>query len=326
MPETRGTMSNIKKPKDQKKIDPSTPLRGRLSASLSDQEGDEAETCSEPKERTPYHGAAFGVFSCLFNKYQKNGNVALIDEHRLSKEPLRIDIVVIKKNRDIELEPVWTKIFREHNLVEYKSPADKAPTFEVFCKLMGYAWIYAAQEKVKISDMTVTIICARTPQKLFKILKEDLDYEILEKNEGIYYIRERGVAAEKRLAIQIMVQKSELLLYALDKRPLDEATVDKLAECIAAMDEEDRNRLGYWFKAIAPENAENISKRMGRIMTKTDKAYLKVMEELGYAERLRKEGRREGMQKGRQEGALNVIALLEKGYSLADAKKKLQLT
>ena len=275
----------------------------------------------ERKERTPYHGAAFGVFSCLFYNYQQNGNVAIFDEHRLSKEPLRIDIVVIKKNRDIELEPVWAKIFRGHNLLEYKSPVDKAPTFEVFSKLMGYAWIYAAQENVKISDMTVTLICARTPKKLLKTLKEEFDYEILEKGDGIYYITERGVAAEKRLAIQVMVQKSELLLQALDKRPLDEATADKLAEYIAFLDKENRNKLDSWFKALAPKNAKIISERMGKNMTKTDKAYLEVMESLGHAERLRNEGMQKGLQKGRQE----VITLLEKGYSLADAKKKLKL-
>jgi hypothetical protein len=280
---------------------------------------------SERKERTPYHGAALGVFSCLFHNYRQNGDVAILDEHRLSKEPLRIDIVVIKKNRGIELEPVWAKIFREHNLVEYKSPVDKAPTFEVFSKLMGYAWIYAAQEKVTISDMTATLICAGIPKKLFKILKEDFDYEILEKYDGVYYITEKGVAAEKRLAVQIMVQRSELLLQALDKRPFDEATADKLAEFIASLDKENVNKLGSWFKALAPRNVKIISERMSRNMTKTDKAYLEVMESLGYAERLRQEGMQKGIQEGIQKGALEVIALLEKGYSLTDAKKKLKL-
>jgi hypothetical protein len=277
------------------------------------------------KERTPYHGAAFGVFSCLFNYYRQNGLVELHDEHRLSKEPLRIDIVVIKKNRDIELEPAWAKIFRGHNLVEYKSPADKTPTLADFSKLMGYAWIYAAQEKVPVSDMTATLICARTPQKLFKMLKEDFDYEILEKGAGIYYITERGAAAEKRLAIQVMTQKSEPLLHAMDKRPLDEATVDRVAKFIAALDQEGRNRLACWFKAIAPKNVRNINKRSDQIMTKTDKAYLEVIEELGYAKSLRQEGRQEGMKEGLQKGAMKVISLLKKGYSPDDIQKMMQL-
>jgi len=298
--------------------DPSVPLR--------DPDGAETERSSERRrERTPYHGAAFSVFSSRLYEYQQNGIVALHDEHRLSKEPLRIDIVVIKKNSDVELEPVWAKIFRAHNLVEYKSPADKAPTFEVFSKLMGYAWIYAAQEKVKISDMTATLVCAETPQKLFKILKEDFEYEILEKADGIYYITEKGASAEKRLAVQVMAHKSEPLLQAMDRRPLDEATVGELAEFIASLDKADRDKLGHWFKALAPENAKTISERMGKNMTKTDKAYLEVMESLGHADRLRKEGLQKGLQEGMQKGMQEVIALLEKGYSLEDTKKKLKL-
>jgi hypothetical protein len=278
---------------------------------------------AERQEPTPYHCAAFNVFCCCLQKHRQNNDVTLSDEYRLSKEPLRIDIVVIKKNRDIELEPVWAKIFRGHNLVEYKSPADKPPTLAVFGKLMGYAWIYTTQNEVKISDMTVTLICARTPQKLFKILKEDFDYEILEKYGGVYYILERGAAAEKRLAIQIMVQKSEPLLQAMDKKPLDAATACKVAERVAAMGKDDIDMLGgYWFKALSPENIKNIFGNKGGNMTENEKAFMEVMESYGLSDRLRQEG----LQKGRQEGALEVITLLEKGYSLADAKKKLQLT
>jgi predicted transposase YdaD len=40
----------------------------------------------------------------------------------------------------------------------------------------------------------------------------------------------------------------------------------------------------------------------------------------------RLEGMQKGMQQGRLEGAQEVIALLEKGYSLSDAKEMLQLT
>jgi type I site-specific restriction-modification system R (restriction) subunit len=284
---------------------------------------------AERQKRTPYHDAAFGVVSCLLHKYRQNNDIELLDEHRLSKEPLRIDIVVIKKNRDVELEPIWAKIFREHNLVEYKSPADKAPTLAVFDKLTGYARIYAAQENVKISDMTVTLICARTPQKLFKTLKKDFDYKILQKYDGIYYIMEKGVDAEKRLAIQVMVQESELLLQAMDKKPLDEATADKVAESLTAMDEDCLDNLGYWLKALSPENLKNIFERMGEDMTKREKIIMEFIESYGLSDRLQREGiqkgRQEGRLEGRLEGAQEVINLLEKGYSLAEAKKKLKL-
>ncbi len=80
--------------------------------------------------------------------------------------------------------------------------------------------------------------------------------------------------------------------------------------------------LGYRFKALSPKIIKNISERMGLDMYASEKAYLEVMESLGLSDRLRQEG----LQKGRQEGAREVIALLEKGYSLTDAKKELLLT
>jgi hypothetical protein len=278
---------------------------------------------AERQESTPYHGAAFNVFSYRLRKYQENGDVTLFDECRLSKEPLRIDIVVIKKNRDIELEPVWAKIFREHNLVEYKSPVDKPPTLAVFDKLIGYARIYAAQNEVKISDMTATIVCARTPRKLFKRLREDFDYEILEKEDGIYYIIQRGATVEKGLAIQVAVQRSELLLQALDKKLLDKVTVDNVTEFMLTDGKDNKELLGYWFDVIMSKNFKNIFERAGGMdMRKKYKSLFEVLDSTGISYKIMEEGRQEG----RQEGVQEVFALLESGCSLAEAKKKLQLT
>jgi hypothetical protein len=308
-------------------INPSTPLRDHPSTPPTDSSGAETQTDAERQEPTPYHNAAFNVFCYRLHKYKENDDVTLSDEHRLSKEPLRIDIVVIKKNRDIELELVWAKIFRTHNLVEYKSPVDKPPTLAVFDKLIGYARIYAAQEEVKISDMTATIICANPPEKLFEILKKDFDYEILQKDDGIYYIIQKGVAVEKNLAIQVVTEKSELLLQALDKTMLDEATVDKVTDFMFTDGKDNKELLGCWFDVMMSENFQNILKGGGNDMNmEKRKKFVELLESVGLSDDIQQKGLQKGLQKGRQEGALEVIALLEKGYSLTDAKKKLQLT
>ena len=302
--------------------DPSASLRDRPSASLRDQNEAEAETSSKRRrERTPYHGATFGALSSVLCDYRQHGRVTFIDELRLSKEPLRIDIVVIKKNRDIKLKPVWAKIFRGHNLMEYKSPVDKPPTLAVFNKMIGYAYIYAAQKELEISDVTATLICARPPRKLFKILEEKFGYKILEKYDGIYYITERGIAAPKRLAVQVMAQKSEPLLQALDKKPWDDATTDKLAKFVLFASKKNAAALGYWLKALTPENLKNILERMGQYMTPNERVIKKFIKSWGLSDDIKNEGRQEGL----QEGMRKVISLLEKGYSLEDAKKMLKL-
>jgi hypothetical protein len=125
-----------------------------------------------------------------------------------------------------------------------------------------------------------------------------------------------------------MVQKSEPLLQALDRRPMDGVTVDKVVKRILAIGKKERGLLGYWLTALTFENATNISERMRGDMEK-EKALMEIMDSFGFSERIRQEsmqkGIQKGIQKGMQKGALEVIALLEKGYSLAEAKKKLKL-
>jgi hypothetical protein len=59
-----------------------------------------------------------------------------ISEYQLTAEPLRIDIVIIKKIKDIPLTKNIAAIFRTHNLVEYKSPTDYLSVVD-FYKAMG---------------------------------------------------------------------------------------------------------------------------------------------------------------------------------------------
>ena len=57
----------------------------------------------------------------------------------------------------------------------------------------------------------------------------------------------------------------------------------------------------------------------------TQEVFMEIMETSGLSDYIMQKGMQKGRQEGRQEGALEVIALLEKGYSLAEAKKKLKL-
>ena len=40
-------------------------------------------------------------------------------EHQLNDEPLRIDVLVIRKQADVKIEKNIAEIYRGHNLVEY---------------------------------------------------------------------------------------------------------------------------------------------------------------------------------------------------------------
>ncbi|MCL2220202.1 MAG: hypothetical protein FWB94_10015, partial [Chitinispirillia bacterium] len=141
----------------------------------------------KPKRKppTPFHPAAFTALGHYLREYDA---VTLKEEQLLSKQALRIDILIIKKSPAIRIDRCWARIFRGHNIVEYKSPVGAAPSIHVFNKVLGYAGLYASQEKVSQADMSASIICFKKPKKLLETLEKDLDCRVLQKEPGIYYI------------------------------------------------------------------------------------------------------------------------------------------
>ena len=63
------------------------------------------------------------------------------EEYLLSKKPLQMDILIIKKLKDVPIRKTIGRIFRKHNIIEYKSPGDSL-SINDFYKVYGYACIY----------------------------------------------------------------------------------------------------------------------------------------------------------------------------------------
>ena len=51
-------------------------------------------------------------------------NLLFEREHQLSHKPLEMDLLIIKMQNGIQLKKNIGKIFRKHNIIEYKSPKD----------------------------------------------------------------------------------------------------------------------------------------------------------------------------------------------------------
>jgi hypothetical protein len=244
----------------------------------------------------------------------ESGEVTLTDECQLSRGPLKIDVVIIKKNSDAVLEPFWAKIFRKHNIIEYKSPVDGLPTIAVFDKLIGYARIYASQNGVKITDVSATLVCTTEPAALFDALEAEYGYEILRKGDGIYYIMRKGVDVEKDLAIQVVVEDGELMLAALDeKMAADAGTQAKVTEFILTEGLEDGERLSHWFKALPPEHIDNVMERMENMDKRRKEAWINLMERTGLSDYIAENSR----QKGRQEQLRqDIISMHQEGLGV----------
>ena len=116
-------------------------------------------------------------------------------EFPLSKEPLRIDLLMIKKIKDVVLDIDIGRLFKTYNIIEYKSPKDGL-TIDDYIKTVGYAYLYkglgATVDAVPLSELTATIVRDTEPTALFKKIRNEGGI-IEEKYPGVYYIT--GVVA-----------------------------------------------------------------------------------------------------------------------------------
>ena len=108
-------------------------------------------------------------------------------EYNLTSEPLRIDCVVIKKAKGVVIEKNIAAIFRDVNLVEYKSPSDYVSIGD-FYKVYAYACLYASFNGVPVTDLTISFVESRRPSRLIEHLEKVRGYTVEESGGGIYTV------------------------------------------------------------------------------------------------------------------------------------------
>jgi len=110
-------------------------------------------------------------------------------EYNLSKKPLQIDLLVIKKDSNKKLKNEIGSFFLSHNIIEYKSPGDELTVDDLY-KVLGYTCIYKSEtgglNEVLDTDITISLVRENKPVKLLNYLAAK--YKIEEKNPGIYRI------------------------------------------------------------------------------------------------------------------------------------------
>ena len=139
-------------------------------------------------ERDHWHPGFLGAMEIEFRAYRQN--VYFYDEHSLSKEPLRMDLLIIKKDKSVTISNQIGEIFREHNVLEYKSP-DDGITIDDYYKTMAYAYLYKGLGKtvdeIKADQLTVTMVRDVHPDALFVKIRENGGVT-KEQYPGVYYV------------------------------------------------------------------------------------------------------------------------------------------
>lgn len=113
-------------------------------------------------------------------------------EYNLNTKPLEIDLLVIKKEPSVLIANEIGRLFRGHNIMEYKSSEDHLD-IDSFYKVGAYASLYKSygkrSDEIKADDVTVSIIREAKPEKLLWYFKQH-DYNVSNPYRGIYYIED----------------------------------------------------------------------------------------------------------------------------------------
>jgi hypothetical protein len=159
-------------------------------------------------EKIQWHPAFYAAAELEFR--ENRDDLEFEREYNLSKEPIRMDLLIVKKTRGAKIKNEIGHIFKGYNVIEYKSP-DDGLTIDDFFKTTGYACFYKGLgrtvDAVPADDITVSIIREGKPIEMFKALKA-LGGTIEEKYHGIYYIN--GITV---FDTQVIVTRE------LDKKP-----------------------------------------------------------------------------------------------------------
>ena len=136
---------------------------------------------------------------------ENKDDLSYTNEYNLNSKPLQIDLLIIKKHNDTVIKNEIGKLFRKHNIIEYKSPEDSL-NLDTFIKTIGYACIYKANEshinEILLNDITLTFVREKRPTKLITWFLEH-EFTIEEPYPGIFYIHKSDI-----FPIQLIVSNS----------------------------------------------------------------------------------------------------------------------
>ena len=158
-----------------------------------------------------WHGSFYSALQ--LELYSYHHLLTFVEEHYLSKEPLRMDVLIIKKESGMKIEKNIGRIFEDYNVFEFKSESDSLSTWD-YIKVMGYANLYSSFEKIFPENITVSFVSNRYPRNLFKYLEDERGLAIKEVSDGIYYV-EGDVFRVQIIECKKLSEKENLFLTSI---------------------------------------------------------------------------------------------------------------
>ena len=192
---------------------------------------------SEETGRTRFHHGFYAAMKVEYDLVKAPVNYS--QENELGEGPVRLDFLIIKKDRNALLSDPIGSFFRLVNLFEYKSPEDGL-SIDDFYKAQGYGLIYKgfdrAVNELPIDDMTITYVRYAYPREMIKTLK-DSGFTITETHPGIYSI-EGKISIPAQLVVSSKLPTGEYEgLKLLNSGITKEEIIDYAEKVIASNNE-----------------------------------------------------------------------------------------
>lgn len=258
-----------------------------------------------------------GFVAAMNLEFEENRSDLIYEkEYNLNTKPLEIDLLVIKKDPNIQIVNEIGKIFRGHNIIEYKSPSD-AFDVDTFYKAGAYGCLYkAAGETVDeraADDITISLIRDTKPEGLFQYFEQ---HEVKMENPypGIYYVMGAVLFPTQIIVGKELKQTSHAWLKALSDKMQKQEMRDLLQRINGLSRKYDRELADSVLEVSIRANKQVIEEMRGD--ESMCEALLEIMRP--EVEIIAKESEKKGKEKGREEGR-------EEGEAKALAKVILQL-
>lgn len=241
-------------------------------------------------------------------------------EHLLSKKPMQIDVLV-KNEKKVKIRKNIGRIFRQHNIIEYKSPEDHL-NIDDFYKVYGYTCIYKTEvEKVNQipAEELITFVCYHYPRQMLRNLQNERNINVKNIENGIYYLYGDAIPIQLIIVPELSIENN----YWLNKL---RNNLKSGGEIKLFMEQYEKNRDSKLFQALADTVMRANWKEVEEEGNMSD-----VIKEI-FADQFHKceaEARAQGEAEGRAEGAASkmieqIMKKYKKGCSVAETADMLE--
>lgn len=212
----------------------------------------------EIENRTQWHPAFCSTIELELMENEKG--LAYDPEYYLSREPLRIDLLIIKKKPEEVIKNEIGSFFLGHNIVEYKSPDDSI-NIDTFYKVLSYACLYKADtgavDEILDTDITVSLIREQKPMKLLGQLERK--YRVKQERKGIYRIYDM-IFPMQVIVTKELEESRHVWLKSLT-RSMNIAQAERLLDSYDRLEgEEERAKAGVVVNLVSDINNEIFEK------------------------------------------------------------------